>query len=84
MGRVVSIFYYPGSILSPSSGGRWRDLFAHGRASVVLEPTEMNMARMRELEGIGVLVGFVRFAELVEKDMTGPGESTWHGLNSKT
>ena len=84
MGRIASIFCCPRTMPLLGSGGIWRIRFAHGHACVVFEPTEMNMARMREVDGIGVFAGVVCFAGPGEADKTGLKESTWHGLNSKT
>ena len=81
---IVSIFYCPGTTPSLDSGGLWRFPFACGCAFVVLEPTEMSMGRMRELDGIWVFVGLAWFAGLGDMDTKGLRESTWHGLNSKT
>lgn len=83
MGRVVNIFYCPKTMQLLRSRGVWRIPFAHGRAYVVFELTEMNMARMGERDGIGVFAGFVCFAGMGKVDTMGLGESTWHGLNSK-
>ena len=83
MGRVVSIFYYPRATQLLHPGGLWRVLFADGRASVVLEPAGMNVARKGKLDGIGS-PGLVSFAGLGVKDTAGVRESTLYGLNSKT
>ena len=84
MGRIVSIFCCPRTMPLLRSGGLWRIPLARGRAYVVLEPTEIHMVRVGELDGIGVFVGWVCFAGPGEVDTTGLRESTWHGLNSET
>ena len=76
MGRIVNIFYRSRTMPLLRSGGIWRALFAHGRACVALEPTEMDMARTGELDGIGVFAEFVCFAGPEEIDTTDLREST--------
>ena len=84
MGRIVSTFCCPRTMPLLRFGGLWRILFACGRAYVVLEWAEMNMARMREVDGIGMFAGHVCFARPGEADTMGLAESTWRSLNSKT
>ena len=76
MGRAANMFHCPKTMQLLCFGGVWRIRFALGRACVVLEPTEMNMGRMRERDGIGVFAGFVGFVGMGEMNTAGLREST--------